>query len=81
VYEALANEGLPLKDDRDQAWRDFAGWRVNYDAVLVALAVLTAAPPAPWSSDRVPGLQVKFRGGRNSAREVAAAITAGRPLE
>ena len=43
---------LPLRDDRDQAWRDFQGWRVNYDAVVVALAGLTMAPYAPWSSDR-----------------------------
>ncbi len=44
--------GVPLKSDRDQAWRDFSGWRVNYDAVLLVLAALTMAPYAPWSSDR-----------------------------
>jgi hypothetical protein len=49
---ALAEQGLPLKSDRDQAWADFNGWRVNYDRVLVALAGLTMAPYAPWSSDR-----------------------------
>jgi hypothetical protein len=49
---ALQEAGVPLKADRDQAWRDFSGWRVNYDAVLLALANLTSAPPAPWSSDR-----------------------------
>jgi hypothetical protein len=49
---ALAEQGIPLKVDRDQAWRDFSGWRVNYDRVLVALAGLTMAPYAPWSSDR-----------------------------
>ncbi|MGQ0803696.1 MAG: hypothetical protein ACT4PI_07530 [Actinomycetota bacterium] len=48
----LAAAGVPLKADRDQAWRDFAGWRVNYDTVLLALANLTVAPYAPWSSDR-----------------------------
>ena len=52
VYDQLAAEGLPLKEDRDQAWRDFAGWRVNYDDVLVPLARLILAPEAPWSSDR-----------------------------
>jgi hypothetical protein len=51
----LAAEGTPLEADRDQAWRDFVGWRVNYDTVLLQLAHLTAAPPAPWTSDR-PGL-------------------------
>jgi len=50
--DELANAGVPLKLDRDQAWRDFAGWRVNYDIVLLALATLTMAPEAPWSSDR-----------------------------
>ena len=52
VYEQLLSDGLPLKEDRDQAWRDFAGWRVNYDDVLVPLAMLIRAPVAPWSSDR-----------------------------
>lgn len=50
--EALASQGLPLKEDREQAWRDFAGWRVNYDRALIGLAGLTMAPYAPWSSDR-----------------------------
>jgi hypothetical protein len=52
VCNELASQGLPLKADRDQAWRDFEGWRVNYDAPLIALAGLTMAPYAPWSSDR-----------------------------
>ncbi len=52
VYDRLASNNIPLKPDRDQAWRDFAGWRVNYDTVLLALAALTMAPYAPWSSDR-----------------------------
>jgi hypothetical protein len=47
-----AEAGVPLKADLEQAWRDFAGWRVNYDRVLLALASLTMAPYAPWSSDR-----------------------------
>lgn len=38
--------GVPIKADREQAWRDFAGWRVNYDAVLLALCALVWAPPA-----------------------------------
>lgn len=48
----LARQGVPLKPDRDQAWQDFGGWRVNYDTVLLALCKLTMAPHAPWSSDR-----------------------------
>ena len=52
VCDQLAEKGVPLKADRDQAWRDYAGWRVNYDTVLLALAAITLAPYAPWSSDR-----------------------------
>ena len=48
----LRAQGVPLKADLDQAWRDFAGWRVNYDHALIALTHITMAPPAPWSSDR-----------------------------
>lgn len=56
VVRQLEEEGLPIKEDRDQAWHDFAGWRVNYDAVLLSLAELTVAPYAPWTSDRsAPG--------------------------
>ncbi len=54
LVAALEEEGVPLKVDREQAWRDFAGWRVNYDTVLLRLASLTMAPFAPWSSDRSP---------------------------
>jgi hypothetical protein len=48
----MTDAGVPLKPDLEQAWRDFAGWRVNYDRVLLSLASLTMAPYAPWSSDR-----------------------------
>ncbi len=37
-----------MHEDREQCWRDYAGWRVNYDTVLIALAALTMAPYAPW---------------------------------
>ena len=55
---------VPLKRDLDQAWRDFSGWRVNYDQVLVRLCALTMAPPAKWSSDRIDQLdlpKLRFR--------------------
>jgi hypothetical protein len=52
VCQDLAAQDIPLRADLDQAWHDFSGWRVNYDTVLLALAALTMAPYAPWSSDR-----------------------------
>lgn len=52
VCVELEAAGVPLKADRDEAWLHFAGWRVNYDAVLLGLAALVDAPPARWSSDR-----------------------------
>lgn len=52
VCDRLAEVGVPIVADRDQAWSDFAGWRVNYDVPLRALAGLTIAREAPWSSDR-----------------------------
>jgi len=50
----IAAGGVPLKADREQAWQNFAGWRVNYDVVLLALCEVVMAPYAPWSSDRMP---------------------------
>lgn len=48
----LAAAGAPLRPDRDQTWRAFAGWRVNYEPVLLRFASLCTAPTAPWSADR-----------------------------
>lgn len=48
AYDIFAKAGLPVKADREQAWQDFAGWRVNYDTVIVALSKLTMAPEGPW---------------------------------
>ncbi|MFN8413980.1 MAG: hypothetical protein U0Z26_16490 [Anaerolineales bacterium] len=52
VIRKLEEAGIPIKADREQAWIDFAGWRVNYDRVLLVLCSLVMAPQSPWSSDR-----------------------------
>lgn len=48
----LREAGIPVYEDLDAAWEEFAGWRVNYDHTLISLAALIRAPYAPWSSDR-----------------------------
>ena len=52
VIAQLESAGLPLKPDREQAWKDFGGWRVNYDRSLIEICNLVMAPFASWSSDR-----------------------------
>ena len=54
AYDEMREAGMPLRSDREQAWLDFAGWRVNYDKPLLALSQLTMAPEAPWTADRSP---------------------------
>ncbi len=61
AYDELAVAVVPLKPDREAAWRAFCGWRVNYDSVLLGLAQLTMAPYAPWSSDRSFSLEQQER--------------------
>ncbi|MCA9900313.1 MAG: hypothetical protein H6654_11745 [Ardenticatenaceae bacterium] len=52
VCQELVAQNVPIRADRDLAWKNFVGWRVNYDDVLLRLAALTSAPYAPWVSDR-----------------------------
>lgn len=40
TFDNCVEAGMAMVEDREQAWRDFAGWRVNYDTVLVALMKL-----------------------------------------
>jgi hypothetical protein len=48
VCGVLEASGVPLKADRERAWLDFNGWRVNYDSPLRALERITLAPPSWW---------------------------------
>ncbi len=68
AYERLAAAGVPVRPDRERAWRDFSGWRVNYDSVLLALAGITMAPYAPWSSDRSSYRRPRLLGRRRPPR-------------
>ena len=52
IYDGFSAAGMRLVADRDQAGRDHAGWRVNYDLPLRSLASFVDAPPIPWATDR-----------------------------
>lgn len=71
----LRENKIPLKADLNQAWKDFAGWRVNYDIPLLRLAAITMAPEAPWSSDR------SLRSQRPASGKVRPAKPAAHPTK
>jgi hypothetical protein len=52
ALDKIAGFGIPIHANRDECWDHFAGWRVNYDEVLLRLAWITTAPYGYWSSDR-----------------------------
>ena len=58
VLDKLKDSGVSVYADREKAWMDFAGWRVNYDCTLLVLCALVMAPRASWSSDRAPKLKL-----------------------
>jgi hypothetical protein len=43
---------FPVERDPADAWPDFLGWRVNYEAAALAVAAAVDAVPALWSGER-----------------------------
>jgi hypothetical protein len=75
VRQRLSEAGVPLRADVAQSWRDFRGWRVNYDEPLLDLCALLMAPYAPWSSDR----SLRQQGPRLRHRRLAGRLSAADP--
>ncbi len=48
AYDLLVSTAFPIECSRDEAWRHFSGWRVNYEGIADALTLLVMPPPAPW---------------------------------
>jgi hypothetical protein len=48
----VADTGFPCERSPEEAWPDFRGWRVNYEAVAYELARRIDAVPAKWSGPR-----------------------------
>src|SRR6266566_4295729 len=44
--------GFPIERDPAEAWPDFVGWRVNYEAAAYAVAAAVYAVPTLWSGPR-----------------------------
>ena len=52
AIDRLASVDFPLERSSEEAWLDFVGWRVNYEAAAYAIARAVDAPPALWSGPR-----------------------------
>ncbi|HWD63666.1 MAG TPA: hypothetical protein VG405_00705 [Solirubrobacteraceae bacterium] len=48
--DRLAEAGVPLVEDRQQAWRDFRRLRSRYEPLVAVLGRMTDAPRSEWSS-------------------------------
>ena len=51
--EHLRLSEFPLERTAEEAWRDYKGWRVNYETAAYILADFVVAVPAPWSGQRM----------------------------
>lgn len=58
AIDRLRQVDFPIQRPLEDAWADFRGWRVNYEAAAYALAWETDAVPAMWSGPRRHGEQV-----------------------
>jgi hypothetical protein len=52
AVDRLRRVDFPIERPLEDAWLDFSGWRVNYEAAAYALALAVDAPPALWSGPR-----------------------------
>jgi len=53
--ERIVSTTFRMDRTPEQAWPDFRGWRVNYEAVAYALAYRLDAVPGPWTGPRRTG--------------------------
>lgn len=53
--ERIQSTTFVMERSPEEAWPDFRGWRVNYEAVAYDLAARLDAVPAPWTGPRHTG--------------------------
>ena len=56
VVLRLERIGVPLMTDRDAAWVDFAGWRMNHDALIESFFGLFNCPRTDWHQTSIQPL-------------------------
>lgn len=56
VLLRLERAGVPLLADREAAWIDFTGWRMNYDAIIEAFYQLFNCPRTDWHNASIQPL-------------------------
>jgi len=49
--EQLAKVGVPLVEDLDHAWDEFASMRSDFEPHVLGLCELILPPPSPWATD------------------------------
>jgi len=52
AIDRMRKVDFPIERDPEDAWPDFVGWRVNYEAAAYAVAYALDAVPALWSGPR-----------------------------
>jgi hypothetical protein len=52
AIERMRKVEFPIERDPEEAWPEFVGWRVNYEAAAYAVAYALDAVPALWSGPR-----------------------------
>ena len=52
AVQLVAETGFPIERATEEAWPNFHGWRVNYEALAYRMADRVIAPRAPWSGRR-----------------------------
>jgi hypothetical protein len=51
----ISTTSFRMERSPEEAWPDFRGWRVNYEAVAYALMDRLDAVPGPWTGTRSSG--------------------------
>lgn len=55
LWERIEAGGIKLSVDQDQAWKDFIGWRMNYEDALMGLKQQVGDVPSHWTMEPAPG--------------------------